>query len=248
MQPELKKLNDKIIELQMLNQQQKSYLSLLGHDAMSALANIQFCAEMLTADAELSPENRQWIQSIFRSQKKLAITAQNLSDLEKADRHHSLPLLCMSFDLIDLIQQTVDLISVEAQDRDLTVSFLTEYNKLEVSLDPARAERLILNIWFYLLKYTAGEGSIELQLLETKMEGVPCVSLVFKTDRLVIPFVAMQHGLNYFSSAPDQIERQTAAFLGLTVARLLAEQHKGTIEALSLSGNDICLRLCLPTL
>jgi len=114
---------------------------------------------------------------------------------------------------------------------------------LPIAGDPARLEKVLLNLLTNAVKFTPAGGAIELRW---RREGEQAVIEVADTG-VGIPAESLPHIFDRFHQVDGSSTRRYQGIgIGLALARGLVIEHGGTLTARSTVGTGTCLRVALP--
>jgi two-component system phosphate regulon sensor histidine kinase PhoR len=141
-----------------------------------------------------------------------------------------------------LLQETVELYGYVAEEKQVRIS-LEPGEPCLASVDRARLRHVIANLVDNAIKYTPEEGKITLG-----MECEDGFARIYVSDSGIgIPEGEQQKIFDRFYRVDKARSRELGGSgLGLSIAKLIAEQHKGRIEVASEPGNGTTFTVFLP--
>ncbi len=178
-------------------------------------------------------------------------------------RHNAMRLLKLINDLLDLVrldagQIPLDRIQVEAasflrgminavgglaQDHALKLTCHTAPDLEYLYADPDKLEKILLNLLFNSIKFTAAGGRVN---LSARREGGQAVIEVSDTGAGIAP-ENLKYLFSRFWQADSSSRRKfQGAGIGLALVKELVEAHGGTVGAESEVGQGTTIRVCLP--
>jgi PAS domain S-box-containing protein len=206
-----------------------NFLANISHELRTPLNGILGIADLLAATV-LSAEQEEYVDIISRSGRSLLSLVNDILDFSKIEAG-KLDLESISFDIRKLINQTVELISVAAHDKNLTVSVNVDSAlPTELCGDPLRTGQIILNLVNNAVKFTH-QGSIHVEAsmhkeLEHKIELMVKIS----DTGIGIPADRLNQLFKPFSQVDVSTTRNYGGTgLGLAICKKLVVMMEGTI-------------------
>lgn len=229
-------------DLEEANRQKDAFLAVLTHDMMTPLTSIQLCAEELLEDPMAATYNPYLAKVMVRSQKTLFNLVRNILDLEKLRSGRSISIQRSSCDLIQLALGMLEIVHLEAQAKNITLSHYASEEPLWVEVDRQHMERVLLNLISNAVKYTPTGGSIHVDL--THNDGYALVKVIdtgygIPADEL--PFI-----FERFRRVEQLKDKAVGTGLGLAITKALVEEHGGEISVTSSEGKGSCFTVRLP--
>lgn len=236
---ELKKSTE---ELAIINQQKDTYLSVLTHDMMTPLGNIQFCNEAILEDESISQESHQLSQLALRSQQMLYNLVRNVLDLEKLQVVGTLPMHRTSFDVAETLDHLIEMMQLEAEAKNITLRHTIHRLPLPLHADRQQIERILLNLISNAIKYTHTGGSVDVNAM---VDGGQIVFEIADTG-YGIPPEELPYIFERFRRVKQLEDKASGTGLGLAITKALAEHHGGSITVWSERGKGSKFTVRLP--
>jgi signal transduction histidine kinase len=208
--------------------------SALSHEVRTPLGILKSSAQILMREQGLSKEGREVCGFILSETDRMNKLIDTLLDSAKVR-----PIEIELIDLVDLIQQTITMLSVQQQKSGVKIDLIGP-KKLLVDCDKEQITQVLLNLMINALQLINRKGKIEVNLYSKKNDVLieiadtgPGIPIEFH-ERVFDPF---------FSKRPGGIG------LGLAVVRKIIEAHQGTISAKNshLGGALFTIRLPIKT-
>jgi signal transduction histidine kinase/BarA-like signal transduction histidine kinase len=217
------------------------FFAMMSHEIRTPMSGIVGLIDILR-DADLSPAQRNHVESLDGCVRSLLVILDDLLDFSKLDVD-KLKLQSEPFDLGEVIQSTVALMKPLVEDHGLDLLLkVPSPESVRVIGDRHRLRQIILNLLSNAVKFTA-KGSIELSVeldqgcwrftVSDTGEGIDEESL----ERLFQPFE---------QAKADTSSRFGGTGLGLFICRRLVELMGGTISATSKPGVGTTFEFGLP--
>jgi signal transduction histidine kinase len=223
--------------LQEADEMKNTFLQAVSHDLRNPLTAILGFATTLenrgdTIDPDLT---QQMYRMMGRSARKLDRMLNDLLDLDRLNRGIVRPLM-QKTDVADLVGRICD--DVDLPDRTITV----EAEPRQVSLDPAKVERIVENLLFNAAKYTPPDTPI-LVRVEHEKDGV----VIAVEDRG--PGIPDQHKSSLFEPfkrLPGAEKGPSGSGIGLSLVSRFAHLHGGRAWIADREGGGASFRVFLP--
>lgn len=149
-------------------------------------------------------------------------------------------LTLQAVNLNDIITHSLNLVSQDAQSREIQLRFTANETLKRIQADPDRLTQVLLNLYLNAIHAIGRQGTIT---VEAKESG---------TDRVIITVTDSGKGI-----APDQLEaiftpyfttKADGTGLGLAVVQNIIEQHGGAIKVKSIEGKGAVFTIWLPVI
>ncbi|MBF0371522.1 MAG: response regulator [Magnetococcales bacterium] len=214
------------------NRAKSAFLAAMSHDIRTPMNAIIGMGELL-AESTLDPDQEQWLTVSNRAGEQLLTLINDILDLSKIEAGQ-LELESLSFDLPELILQTMEIVSIQAQDKGIRL-----IHQLDASLpqkvdgDPQRLRQIFLNLLSNALKFT-DQGEVTVTA-KADTEGLYSFSVTdtgigIPADRLEAIFSA------FVQASADTTRKFGGTGLGLAICRQLVERMGGHIQVESTVG------------
>ena len=244
------------LRLQEYDQDRTNFLARATHDFRAPLTALNgYCGLMLEGMlGTLSPEHKEVLQRMQQSACRLARMASSLYDLSVA-RRLRMPLEARPHPIDDCIEQAVHELAFFTEEKRITITVqLTPLRDVELCLDPARIEQLMVNLLDNACKFTPKLGAIEVFGYPYFWERRGRPTAAFGIERRVskcaepnsyrldirdsgpaIPAAILPRIFEEYTSYSGPEDRSGAG-LGLAICKTIVRAHQGDIWA---AGSDI---------
>lgn len=212
--------------LERAEQSRRAMTADLAHELRNPLAVQRANLEAMQDGVyPLSTEN---LEPVLEQNRLLTRLVEDLRTLALADAGQ-LALECRPTDYPALVQRVVDRFTPSALAKQVKLSLdLPNTPMPPISLDPLRVEQILGNLLSNAIHFTPQGGQISLTL----SSAPDAASLSVRDTGPGIPPEALPHLFERFYRADKSRSREGGGTgLGLTIARQLAEAHKGTLTA-----------------
>lgn len=210
------------------NNAKSEFLSSMSHELRTPLNAIIGFSEILMEDTA-SEEHRRFVTNIHGAGKHLHGLIDEILDLARIESGR-IELKQDLFDINQLINECLLLITPQAETRGITIEYSGMDNKIQN--DRMRTKQVLLNLLSNAIKYNKENGSIRVMLIneETHIDiyvidtgvGIP----EDKFESLFLPFNRLEHEYSDIEGSG----------LGLVITKNLIELMGGTLEVESKPG------------
>lgn len=209
-----------------LEQARRELIRAVSHDLRTPLASIRVMVESINDGVVDDPETISRYLSTTQSEAEyLSQLINDLFDLSLMDAG-VLQLHQESSSIQDLISDTMESMSAQAEARQLTLDGQVDEDLSPVAMDPQRVQRVLYNLVQNAIRHTPPDGTISLRAQDA--EGEVQVDVIDTGEG--IPAEEFSH-LFQSSYRPDQSRSRASggAGLGLSIAMGIVEAHGGRI-------------------
>jgi signal transduction histidine kinase len=242
--PELRKFagafNESLDRVQTLAGELEAANDQLAHELRTPLARIRGNIEKILTQSEASPEILEAAARAIDEINRSAALIQRILTI-RAGHSGSLKLILKPHSFSDLLEETFDLYSASAEEKELTLKVTLPDEDHILMLDHQRIQQAICNLLDNAIDYTPAGGTIEGEL-------------VFESDRAIFHLRDTGPGLsgNDLVTIWERFRRGTAASagtpgigLGLSLVRAVAKAHRGmaTVQNRPDGGADFSIQL-----
>jgi signal transduction histidine kinase len=224
---------------------QRRFVADASHELRTPLTLIRSSGELLARHGgQTVDQNRHLVDSIVSETEYLNGLVSGLLTLAQSDAGR-LPLRLEPVDLGELAHRLAEDVRPLAQQKGLQVLCLAMPGEAFASADKERLRQLLLLLLDNAFKYTPSGGRVELSLSAQHGQAV----LSVKDTGRGIASEHLPHIFDRFYRADQARGREAGgAGLGLSIAKVLVDAHKGTIEVESTVGQGTTVRVKLPQL
>jgi PAS domain S-box-containing protein len=219
-----------------------SFVNSITHDLRTPLTTIRGYTEFLEDEVAgpLEPRQRDFVQEIERSAGRLEHLVNDLLDFARLEAG-IFRLQAEPSDLRAKIDAIVDSLSPQAKAARLRIA-VDAPASLPVVMDPARIERVLMNMISNAIHFTPAGGTV---LVRARRQGDHLLCEIVDSGigiapedlpRLFQPFAQLEAGMR----------RKTGTGLGLSISKALVEAHGGTVGVRSRLGEGSVFWFTLP--
>jgi len=238
-----------------LEEEKMRFLINATHDIRSPLTLIMGPLHKLQQRARdagdaADKESMEDLDTIERNAKRLMLLVNQILDERKIDKNQ-MHLTCSKTNLVAFLEGVTNLYKYNANERNISLSFEHEDDKLYAWVDRIQFDKVISNLLSNAFKYTFGGGEVKVILSKTDGgkagdEGSAVIKVIDsgigfkdeKTDRLFDRF--------YQGKNADDLHIQGSG-IGLNLCKAIVNMHHGTIKASNREDKTgACLTVTIP--
>ncbi|MDT3401363.1 hybrid sensor histidine kinase/response regulator transcription factor [Mucilaginibacter terrae] len=191
---------------------------------------------------------RKQLLMIDRNAKRLLNLVNQLLDFRKMEEHE-LKLNAHQANIIKFIEEAAYSFSDIAENKNITLSFVTRVELLVTSFDQDKVERILFNLLSNAFKFTPEGGKVEVYLgfSESAMPGKQYLEIKVIDNGIGIPPEKLERIFDRFfqNDTPGSIVNQGSG-IGLALTREFVSLHNGTIKAESSVNGGSSFTVLLP--
>ncbi|MGQ2970553.1 MAG: PAS domain-containing sensor histidine kinase [Allorhizobium sp.] len=226
------------------NKAKSEFLANMSHELRTPLNAILGFSEILLAGMfgpVGSPKYEEYAKDIHESGKHLLNVINDILDMSKIEAGQ-MKIRCETIDLCPLIEESMRLTAIPAEEKNITVEQRVEPG-LSVVADRRAIKQILLNILSNAVKFTDDGGRIALRARQ--VEGAVIVSIV--DTGIGIPKSALGKIGNPFEQVQSQYAKSKGGSgLGLAISRSLVALHGGSLNIRSREGQGTVVSLRIP--
>jgi PAS domain S-box-containing protein len=228
-------------ELERSNRVKSDFLAHMSHELRTPLTSILGFSSVLEKQVFglLNPKQTQYVTQIHRSGRYLLSLINDVLDLSKIEAGQ-MELDVQPALLNEVCQSAIDLVSVQAKARNITIEFNSVVMP-EVGVDELRLRQVLINLLANAIKFSHEGGNIRVAILRQ----ADTVEIAVLDEGIGIP-TNQQHRLFQAFQQVDVTHSRMGTGLGLALSRRLVELHDGSIRVESQPDQGSCFTVCLP--
>jgi PAS domain S-box-containing protein len=231
-----------------LDRLRTEFFANLSHEFRTPL-NIILSSNKMLLDAVNNQEGltKDYAVKYLRASKqncyRLLRLINNIMDITKFDSGflHS-NLQC--WNIINVVEEIAQSIVEYAKNKNIDMIFDTDVEEKYIMCDADKIERVMLNLLSNAIKFTHNGGTIEVKIFDKN----DSIEIIVKDNGIGIPEDKLNLIFDRFRQVDKSLTRnQEGSGIGLSLAKVFVEMHKGTIEVFSTKGKGTTFLVKLPT-
>lgn len=237
-------------EAEAANRAKSEFLANMSHEIRTPMNAIIGLSDLLSRSNPLTPKQTQFISTLQTSAESLLTLVNDLLDIAKIESR-TVDLDHIAFSMPDVINETVKMIKVRANQKNLSVEIENNCDHVEDRVfvgDPGRIRQILVNLCGNAVKFTEKGGiKITFSCGDIDAEGMSVVDIAVKDTGIGIAPDKLDKVFQKFEQADSTINRKYGGTgLGLTITKTLIEAMNGTIHVESQLDKGSTFRISLP--
>lgn len=207
------------------------FLTLISHEFKTPLTVIGTAIQAmeLLCGNELSIKAKRYIDTIRQNSLRQLRLVSNLLDITRGTADQ-IRLHKRSVDIVLLTRLITDSVKIYAAQKNLQITFLSDFDKKLIFIDDEKYERIVLNLLSNAIKFTPKGKSIQVRLYKEK----DYINLEVKDEGVGIPKEKIGLIFERFGQVDNSLSRQAEGTgMGLYLVKMFVEQMGGSISASS---------------
>ncbi len=206
--------------------------AVLAHEIRNPLGSLELFAGLL-AESASDAEQRIWSEQLQAGLRMLSATVNNVLHFHQISGSHR-----ALTDLGELLAGVKDFLEPMARQSGVGLRLAHELQGVQLYADRHRLEQVLLNLAINALRALSGRGNL---LFSGKLLPSAIAEIEVIDDGPGLPLEHMEHIFDAgFSTRPG------SPGLGLTVCRMIVQQHGGTIRGSNVASGGACFTMQFP--
>jgi PAS domain S-box-containing protein len=226
-------------EIKNLNSKKDEFIGLASHELKTPLTSITAYLQVL-GRSQTNETNRNFVTKSIGQVNKLSALVSDLLDVSKIEAG-KLQLAHESFDLINLLNDSIELIELSNTEHKITLH--TSIDHLDVQGDPQRIEQVLINLMTNAIKYSPSKFEVDVSV-----EYADNYAKIGVKDRGIgLQKDKQEQIFSRFYRVDGLSPHMSGLGIGLYISREIIERHKGKIWVESDYGQGSTFWFTIPT-
>ncbi|MBN1553636.1 MAG: response regulator [Phycisphaerae bacterium] len=242
------RLRQALEEARSANEAKGRFLANMSHEIRTPMNAIIGFGEMLSAEAEFTPTQKQYMDIICMAGKNLLTIMDDLLDFSRIEAG-KLHVKIVECSMREMIENLNLLLRPSAQSKGITFEVITADNlPAAMQTDPIRVRQCLINLVNNAIKFTeTGRITIKISLVEDDTEIPRSVRFDVEDTGIGIEQEKLERIFEAFAQADAETTRKFGGTgLGLAITRQLVGLLGGTISVTSRPGEGSTFSILLP--
>lgn len=217
--------------LQKAIEMKDEFLSLISHEFKTPLTVINSAIqamEVICRD-ELSPKTKGFLNKIRQNSYRQLRLVNNLLDITRLNAGQ-MKTHKTNKDIIFLTRSITDSVQIYAQQKGITLEFVSTIKIKEIGIDEEKYERILLNLLSNAIKFTPTGKTVRVSVSQKIIEKKCMVCIEVKDNGIGIPKDKQELIFERFGQVDNSLTRQAEGTgIGLSLVKMLVESQSGII-------------------
>lgn len=226
------KMKQKVRNEELITELKMNFFTNISHELRTPLTLITVPLEVILKDIKLPERLKEPLDIIKMNSDRMQRLIGQILDFSKI-QENKMQLSVQYTDIVNFTDEIVKHFTTFAQERHITLKFITECPSVYVWFDSGKIEKVIFNILSNAFKYTEDYTAITVHIENTE----DVVSIKVTDQGVGIPEEKQEKIFERFENLFSNNRHMSASSgIGLSVAKEFMDMHKGTISLKSEIG------------
>ncbi len=226
-----KKLNEALDQATSATKAKSHFLANMSHELRTPLNSVIGMAEVIS-ETKLNKDQEHYINILMKSGRNLLGIINDILDLSKIEANQ-LKLENIEFDLEELTQEVVELLTIKAHEKGIDLNFHLDTSITGVYQgDPGRIKQVLINLINNAIKFTQ-KGEVNVWVKDSHCATAP-IEFTVEDTGIGISHDKIQQIFEDFNQLDSSVTRKFGGTgLGLSISRKLVQLMGGEINVSS---------------
>lgn len=228
-----KERQDEISQLKKQAEFRREFLGNLAHELKTPVFSIQgYILSLLEGGVDDENVNREFLSRASKATDRITDILQDLDDIMKYEANR-FELNIEKFNMVELAQEVMDSLEYIAKEKDITLKFKEDYDRVMVKADRSRISQVLTNLLVNSINYGNPEGKTTIRFYEIDgsiMIEVADNGLGIAEEHLPRLFE------RFYRVDKSRARHEGGSGLGLAIAKHIIESHGHSINVRSTEG------------
>lgn len=223
-------------------QKQLDFTADASHELRTPLSTIQTNLDVVLSNPDATIESQiKWLENIKIENKRMSNLVSNLLLLSRADTNEA--IINKEFlNLSALVSEVVMTYSTVAEHNDLALTS-TVQETISMCGDKDRIKQLLVILIDNAIKYNTPNGTVNIILSQNES----CATIEISDTGIGIESEDIKRVFDrFFRGKQARLYNSDGSGLGLSIAKLITEEHEGKITAKSQTGKGTTFKIIMP--
>lgn len=223
-------------------QKQLDFIADASHELRTPLSTIQTNLDVVLSNPDATIESQmKWLENIKIENKRMSNLVSNLLLLSRADTNEA--IINKEFlNLSALVSEVVMTYSTVAEHNDLALTS-TVQETISMCGDKDRIKQLLVILIDNAIKYNTPNGTVNIILSQNES----CATIEISDTGIGIESEDIKRVFDrFYRGKQARLYNSDGSGLGLSIAKLITEEHEGKITAKSQTGKGTTFKIIMP--